>query len=180
MYNKTLNNNKNKTNKTINMTTTTLSVDIQKHLAKHERGLDCALDAQRSCEYGLTLNKITLLKSAGDPEVIKMCDEMNEIGEKRLADCVNKVKFHRLMIMLFNTFVAITNGRSDVSVLTKVVDKLKDAIQTLLSGIEELVAFGEDFYTEEEYINISNALMKEYNAWSPICNSEHTFEIHTC
>ena len=151
MYNKTLNNNKNKTNKTINMTTTTLSVDIQKHL-----------------------------KSAGDPEVIKMCDEMNEIGEKRLADCVNKVKFHRLMIMLFNTFVAITNGRSDVSVLTKVVDKLKDAIQTLLSGIEELVAFGGDFYTEEEYINISNALMKEYNAWSPICNSEHTFEIHTC
>jgi len=162
------------------MTTTTLSVDIQHHLTKHQMGLDTSLDAHKSCEYGLTLNKITLLKSEGRPEVIKMCDEMNVIGEKRLADCVNKIKFHRLMIMLFNTFVAITNGRSDVSVLAKVVDKLKDAIQTLLSGIEELVEFGGDFYTEEDYIKISNALMKEYNAWSPICNSEHTFEIVSC
>jgi len=74
------------------------------------------------------------------------------------------------MIMLFNTFRAVIMGRSDKRVLTLVAGKIKEAIHELLNGIEELIPYGSDFYTEEEYRVISNALMKEYNAWSPLCD----------
>jgi hypothetical protein len=76
--------------------------------------------------------------------------------------------------MLFNTFRAVITGRSEKRVLGLVAEKVKEAIHDVLAGVEDLIPYGKDFYTEEEYIQISKNLMAEYKAWSPLCDPTAT------
>jgi hypothetical protein len=150
--------------------TTTISCDLNEQIAKHTAGVKCGEDALRDVVTVLKLNKLSILATQHDPEKTEEFKKSLVLGEKRKADIENKIHFHKLMIMLFNTFRAVIKGRSDKRVLTLVANKIKEAIQELLAGIEELIPYGSDFYTEEEYRLISNALMKEYQAWSPLCD----------
>ncbi len=159
----------NKTRTLINMTTT-ISCDLKEQIIKHTRGIKCGEDALKDVSTGLKMNALALLACRDDPEQTAEFNRMKVLGEKRKADIENKIHFHKLMIMLFNSFRAVINGRSDKRVLKLVAEKIKEAIQELLAGIEELIPYGSEFYTEEEYRLISNALMKEYKAWSPLCD----------
>ena len=154
----------------MNNETVTISCDLGEQIAKHTRGVKCGEDALRDVEIGLTMNSMAL-SICEDPEQIAEFERLKVLGEKRKKDVENKIHFHKLMIMLFNTFRAVINGRSDTRVLKLVALKIKEAIHELLNGIEELIPYGSDFYTEEEYRVISNALMKEYNSWSPLCDN---------
>ena len=149
--------------------TVTIACDLKQQIDKHTRGVKCGEDALRDVEIGLTMNRMAQVVCE-DPEQIAEFERLKVLGEKRKADIENKIHFHKLMIMLFNTFRAVINGTSDKRVLKLVALKIKDAIHELLNGIEELIPYGSDFYTEEEYRQISNALMKEYKAWSPLCD----------
>jgi hypothetical protein len=131
--------------------------------------MKCGEDALRDVETGLTMNALAQMAS-DDPEQKAEFERLKVLGEKRKKDIENKIHFHKLMVMLFNTFRAVIKGRSDKRVLTLVAGKIKEAIHELLAGIEELIPYGSEFYTEEEYRLISNALMKEYKAWSPLCD----------
>jgi len=153
-------------------TTTTISCDLNQQIAKHTGGVKCGEDALSDVVTMLKMNKLAIFASQDDPEQQEEFKKALVVGEKRKKDIENKIHFHKLMIMLFNTFRAVINGRSEKRVLKMVAEKIKEAIQELLAGIEELIPYGSDFYTEEEYRLISNALMKEYKAWSPLC--DHT------
>jgi hypothetical protein len=131
--------------------------------------MKCGEDALRDVEIGLTMNALAQI-ACDDPEQKAEFERLKVLGEKRKKDIENKIHFHKLMVMLFNTFRAVIKGRSDKRVLTLVAGKIKEAIHELLAGIEELIPYGSEFYTEEEYRLISNALMKEYKAWSPLCD----------
>jgi hypothetical protein len=131
--------------------------------------MKCGEDALRDVETGLTMNALAQMAS-DDPEQKAEFERLKVLGEKRKKDIENKIHFHKLMVMLFNTFRAVISGRSDKRVLKLVAEKIKEAIHELLAGIEELIPYGSEFYTEEEYRLISNALMKEYKAWSPLCD----------
>lgn len=151
----------------------TVSCDLNEQIAKHTRGMKCGEDALKDVEKGLLLNSMARITNIARPNNPLEKEELNKLkvlGEKRKADIENKIQFHKLMIMLFNTFRAVICGRSDKRVLKLVAGKIKEAIHELLAGIEELIPYGSDFYTEEEYRQISNALMKEYKAWSPLCD----------
>jgi len=151
----------------------TVSCDLNQQIAKHTGGVKCGEDALSDVETMLKMNKLAILACKDAPDHAEQLEEFKKalvVGEKRKKDIENKIHFHRLMVMLFNTFRAVINGRSDKRVLKMVAEKIKEAIQELLAGIEELIPYGSDFYTEEEYRLISNALMKEYQAWSPLCD----------
>lgn len=150
--------------------TTTISCDLNEQIAKHTGGVKCGEDALSDVVTLLKMNKLAILSCQDDPEQLEEFKKALVVGEKRKKDIENKIHFHKLMIMLFNTFRAVVNGRSDKRVLTLVAEKIKEAIHELLAGIEELLPYGSEFYTEEEYRLISNALMKEYQAWSPLCD----------
>jgi hypothetical protein len=147
----------------------TITCDLGEQITKHTGGVKSGEDALRNVEIGLTMNSMARVVCK-DPEQIAEFERLKVLGEKRKKDVENKIHFHKLMIMLFNTFRAVINGRSDKRVLKLVAGKIKEAIHELLNGIEDLIPYGSDFYTEEEYRVISNALMKEYNAWSPLCD----------
>jgi len=153
----------------MNTETVTVSCDLSEQIIKHTRGIKCGEDALKDVETGLVMNALAQI-ACDDPEQIVEFNRMKVLGEKRKVDIENKIHFHKLMVMLFNSFRAVIAGRSDKRVLKLVATKIKEAIHELLSGIEELIPYGSDFYTEEEYRLISNALMKEYQAWSPLCD----------
>lgn len=160
-----------KTRTLINMNTDTVTVscDLKEQIIKHTRGMKCGEDALKDVEIGLVMNALAF-GATDDPEQKAEFTRLKVLGEKRVVDIENKIHFHKLMVMLFNSFRAVIAGRSDKRVLKLVAEKIKEAIHELLAGIEELIPYGSDFYTEEEYRLISNALMKEYKAWSPLCD----------
>jgi len=153
--------------------TVTVSCDLKEQIIKHTSGIKCGEDALSDVVTLLKMNKLAILACQHEPKHAEELEEFKKalvVGEKRKKDIENKIHFHKLMIMLFNTFKAVVNGRSDKRVLKLVAEKIKEAIHELLAGIEELIPYGSEFYTEEEYRLISNALMKEYKAWSPLCD----------
>jgi hypothetical protein len=157
------------------MATVTTTRDIKVELDKHYEATKDYSNQRNEIAKGLLLNKmLTVYAMSGHPEHLEDNKRLKDIGEKRLKDVENRIEFHKLMIMLFKTFGAYINGRSEKRVLGLVAEKVKQAIQDILAGVEDLIPYGSDFYTEEEYRQISNNLMREYNTWSPLCDSSAT------
>lgn len=153
--------------------TTTIKCDLNEQLNKHYEGLRTGQLALADVSKGLLLNDMLTIYAVNEvPEETEGVKKLREVGEKRLKDIENKVEFHKIMIMLFNTFKAVMNGRSEQRVLGLVAEKVKEAIHNVLHGIEELIEH--DCYTEEEYRQISKGLMTEFKAWSPLCDPTAT------
>ena len=159
--------------------TTTIKCDLSEQLKKHYEGLSTAQEALVDVKNGLLLNDMLTIYAVNQvPKEAEGVNQLREVGEKRLHDIENKIEFHKLMIMLFNTFKAVMNGRSEQRVLGLVAEKVKEAIHNILHGIEELIEH--DCYTEEDYLEISKGLMAEYKAWSPLCDPTATHLIVPC
>ena len=147
-----------------------IRANMTQEIKKHQEQIELWNEQMEKYHTGNTILAMAKMMDAFNGSNDPKFKETEALGERRHQDIENHLQFHKLMLLLFRTFDAVFKGKSEVRVLPLIADKVKEAIHNLLEGIEALVPYGSDFYSEEEYRKISNNLMEEYNNWAHLCN----------
>ena len=153
---------------------------VEFQIIKHKNLIRKKEEAIQSCHTGLTMARMgAILHGTDKPEHLEKFEKHIKLGEDRINDLTNWVNHSKLMVKLFTCFVkgsilnekiAVLNHTCQAEVLKKILDEIKDNIHKVLEGVEVMVQYGSDFYTEGEYNDLAVMFKDEYELWSGVCN----------
>tara|TARA_R110000822_G_scaffold21703_1_gene68528 strand:- start:506 stop:1048 length:543 start_codon:yes stop_codon:yes gene_type:complete len=124
-------------------------------------------------QQGVLISMFAKIRFMDDPEQLEIFKNQEQLGNDRLTDLNNWKTHSELMVKLFNCFVKGSKLASDPSeedkeVVKKIGDEIKDNIHKVLEGVEVMVQYGSDFYTEGRYNEIAVMFKEEYELWSRV------------
>tara|TARA_R110000782_G_scaffold133810_2_gene226192 strand:- start:1226 stop:1876 length:651 start_codon:yes stop_codon:yes gene_type:complete len=147
---------------------------VEFQIVKHKnliKGKDKQIEA---CQKGLLLCMFAKIRFLDDPEELENFKKQDKLGNDKLNDLNNWKRHSELMVKLFNCFVkgSVMNDKiaSNVEVGEEIIKntlkEVKDNIHKVVEGVEVMVQYGSDFYTEGQYNDIAIMFKEEYEMWS--------------
>ena len=123
-------------------------------------------------QTGLALYKV-LKMGVSDPEELEKFEYNEKLGKDRITDLTNWLNHSKLMFGLFSyltehkdkTFYSDQNKDFPKEIKNRLT-QIKDNIHKVVEGIEVMVQYGSDFYTEREYNDLCIMFKQEFDCWS--------------
>tara|TARA_R110000803_G_scaffold165721_1_gene229176 strand:+ start:731 stop:1285 length:555 start_codon:yes stop_codon:yes gene_type:complete len=128
-------------------------------------------------QQGVLISMFAKIRFMDDPEQLEIFKNQEQLGNDRLTDLNNWKTHSELMVKLFNCFVkgskldrefSVLDHNCKVEIVKKIGDEIKDNIHKVLEGVEVMVQYGSDFYTEGRYNEIAVMFKEEYELWSRV------------
>lgn len=149
--------------------------EILKHkklVERYEKKLERVVMGQMMC-------RMACIVSHGDPEKLKEAQEEVKIGDAVFEDCQSQINCSQTMIKLLTKLdevqssaqerIQFINDEQSKDILS-CLGEVEEVIRKRLECVEALCEFGSDFYSENEYNQISILYKGEYEMWKELAD----------
>ena len=149
---------------------------IEFEIVKHKNLIKKKKDQIERCFTGLTMARMgAILHGIDNPEELEKFEKQIKLGEDRITDLTNWLNHSKLMVELFSyltkhkeNYITFCHDQNKefVKEIKNKLTQINDNIHKVIEGMEVMVKYGSDFYTEREYNDLCIMFKQEFDMWS--------------